>query len=515
MQASQLLITEIDSSDGRATDPIERPPHPFTPLEIERYDRLYILMRLLLKPNCIENKKDISDIVAYLRNLNFSQKSNKDKPNKEFIFLLNKYLKHKNLVEKDLRQISINLLRLEHFEFLKTRPQLRNKIQNLNALIIKKRILFAPEFTSQLKGINIFPRKYHLSVGDKLYRYAIAINAGVGSSGVVIGFVTSFTLAIPVVGAFVGFSVILGGLITKHFLQSFREEDRFFSEEVLNHKRNLSLLAGKEANLRLKCYSRINQILNLLEEFKDCDFTKLKDKNTLESLRAAAKQNNPIKELDDYIDNRLKTISKYLATSKETKDFRVPKRSTIYTRVFHSKHWGPLLNFLGSTGTIFGVTKMVLGLVGVTALLGSPLLLGALVGGVAIGFSFGVALKHWSFNRKSDTRKKEMDLLSDNKFENLEIKCDKLKFLKQKLKTTLAKMEESIAMRAAKIANPNLANAVKMTIENALSETQDFNSQPSKAGLFAIRHEVLASPHSISLISHSGLPAARRHNTPR
>ena len=170
----------------------------------------------------------------------------------------------------------------------------------------------------------------------------------------------------------------------------------------------------REALLRNECYGDIVDNLQLLQEIKSSQ--KFPGYSHLYELMHKKNSQNLILLMDGLIEEKLEKLDPEVSTIAEINSIQKVKSTSIYTKIFHSRHWGPVLSFFGATGTLFGVSKALLELIGITMLMGSATSLLLLIATVAIVISGTFATKHWLFNKKSEERKEWLE-----KFENVEM----------------------------------------------------------------------------------------------
>ena len=387
--------------------------------------------------------------------------------------------------EETLALISFNLYKINSLTDVHANKQLAYEIGLLNKIINKHRMLRRPEYQACKAHLKGFKQRYTLTTSENIFRYAISFNAGLNSGSVIYSIATSILLTIPVIVISGVISLIFCAMIAKYFLSSYTDEDEELATDLHNHDLDINAMAVKEGLARDNCYDLITQMRNLSGRINNAG--KLRSYRprypellTVTSTDAA----QPTLELDKLIDSSLKNYGPETSIIAVINQNHVKKFDSIYSRLFHANHWGPVINFFSAAGTVFSVTKTILFLTGVTALAGSPILLASVVAVAAITFSVLFALKHWSYNKKSSDRKKILNDFHTEYVDQLKIKVDCLDQLTEDLGTELEVMKNQIRDEKLAEVQPDAAHEVNHVIAADLNLRTEMNGSPARLGLF-------------------------------
>jgi hypothetical protein len=289
----------------------------------------------------------------------------------------------------------------------------------------------------------------------------------------VFGVATTIMLSIPVVAVAGVISLVSCVAIMNYFANSFKDEDENLVNEFENYEKIVEELAVEEAKITINCYNSLLKIKNLFKEIQNgCadKFSFSKETSLLKDFSMIDRRLS-LFDLDNLINKSLDNYSARITSVALSKDIRKARHNSIYTKIFHSKHWGPVLSFMGATGTIFGITNSVLVVSGVTALAGSAILLPAVVAIVAISVSFMFAVKHWLFNSKAEQQEKDRNNLRKIELDGLKTRHDKLNLFAENLQATCSKMETVISTSQLKSYMPAASNVFNQRMESAGNNT--------------------------------------------
>jgi hypothetical protein len=429
-----------------------------------------------------------AELISNIMDLHVSQKNPqriKDSE-KKLRMLFENTLYAETLSQDELVRISISILKLRDDPTLKNTPGAAFSLDLLNKIITQRRIAHEKAYVENQQQIEAFSQVYKLTITDVIFRYAIGFNAGLGSGSVIYGIATAILLNPVVMAVSGGFSLLACVVIANYFLKSYNEEDEDLTTKLHNFQKTINFHSMEEGILRMECYDLINQMSLLAPECKKIKKS-VTDYKSLIALHKSGGYQDPL-AMDKYINGRLAQFSKENSTVAQVNNLHESKQTSIFTRIFHSRHWGPVLNFFGASGTLFGVTKTILAVAGVTALMGSPMTLMALVAGSAIVFSIGFAYKHWRFNKLSEKRKAAIKDFEIIKMDGLTINTDKLKKLRMELQTNLTHMQREVDHSKFEETNFKLAQqAKKITTTRPDYQPASPTASPSNGGFFANR----------------------------
>lgn len=366
--------------------------------------------------------------------------------------------------------IANNLFLLSATNLLMSNHKLLHNVEVLNSIITKFRILNSKKYLVSKFLLTEFKKKYKSSTLDEIFKYAIGFNAGLNTGSTFYSVMTAWFLTLPVIIVSGVFSLALCFLIAHYFFNSYKDEDKDILREFRECERAINSNAYKQSLLRVKCYKLIMQKIALLEQCDPNDVAMIKDKKKLSSLKGNLTNNNCIEEFDKFINDKL-NVYPHEASFYANNKIHNTNPNSIYTRVFHSKYWGPILNFFGAAGTSFGVVKTILSLAGVTTLLGSPLaLLGVLTAAtVMVGAVF--AFKHLNFTLKTAEKKAYLKKITTEQINPLKAKLTQLRKFKLGLATDITYMQNIIQQngprpRVAEEDKPN--NAVILISQHGI-----------------------------------------------
>jgi hypothetical protein len=457
-----------------------------------------------------EESSQLPEFISALRTLKISDKDFKTAHHSEEKLkrFFEDALNAKLCAAEDLVKLSTSILKLKTDKGIKNKVHVNFTLDLLNKIITQRRILAQEAYTENKEQIASFRQVYKLTVSDKIFRYAIGFNAGLGSGSVIYGIATTLLLNPLVMAVSGGISLLFCGIIANYFLKSYSEEDEDLTTKLNNFEKIIQLHSMEEAALRLESYDLINQLAGLISKVKVQSVKKFKDYKDLLKLHATTGDQDPL-AIDHFINKKLQQYSSEISTVAQVNNIQDSKPTSIYTRIFHSKHWGPILNFFGATGTVFGVAKTILAVVGVTALLGSPISLMAVIAAAAITFSIAFAFKHWRFNKLSEKRKEVIKDFELKKMDGLSINTDKLKKLKEELQTDLANVKRVVGNYKFEQANLKLAlDAKKLTATKPHYRSLPCSptASPSNNGMFCYSQSPKRDLNSESSLNDESRP---------
>jgi hypothetical protein len=450
LPAQQSLESTISSADSvDDITPLTSPPNLLINsdalIDEEKQAKLLLVLDGLKNPACSHPEFDWSLISNTLLGIDISQHPRRlqDSEN-QLETLVKKYHEHAPDADAALAVISNNLFLLGGTALVKSDHKLLHDIALLEKIITKRRILRSPEYLQAQDYLDNFNRKYKSSTWEQILKYAIGFNAGLNTGSSFYTVMTSLFLIVPVIIVSGVFSLVLCLMIAHYFYNSYKDEDAELLNELARDEKLLTSLAYTESLLRLKCYKLISQKMALLQQSEPVDVSMIRDKLRLLKLIRHFKHDAALLSLDKFIDKKLTSYPKEMSRHNYRMTLTAPRQNSIYTRVFHSKYWGPALNFFGAAGTSFGVAKTILALLGVTALLGSPLaLLGVLTGAtVILGAIF--AIKHLNFTLKTEEKKQYLKKFQSDNIKQLKIKSEQLRKFKNVLTTDLIYMNNKV-----------------------------------------------------------------------
>jgi hypothetical protein len=435
--------------------------------------------------------------IEAVQNLNLQRKSLKEKEYSEKILnkLTKDYIQTFANDEEKLALISFNLYKINALAEVHANKQLAFEIGLINKIINKHRILQRPEYQICKQNLKSYKQKYLLTPSENILRRIISFNAGLNSASVIYNIATSLLFTLPIIICSGVVSIVFCALIATYFLNSYTNEDADLATELYNHDLVINMLAVKEGLARDNCYDLITQMRNLGGRINENDSIHSYKPRFPEFIaNDTAGENQPTSQLDKLVDVSLANYSPDTSIIAVINENHVTRYDSIYARFFHANHWGPVLNFFSATGTVFSVAKTIMFLAGVTVLAGSPLLLIGVLAAAAITFSFILALKHWSYNKKSSERKKILDNFRMEHVERLKIKVDCLDQLKEDLSAELEVMKNHIGQQKLAEVQPESAKEIRQVIAEDLNLSKNMNGSPAKSGLFKPKPQALIHP---------------------
>jgi hypothetical protein len=446
------------------------------------------MIAVLSSPEWVDIQTNWKTFIDAVHALNLQKKSLNDKKYSERILnqLTKDYIQNFIDNEERLATISFNLYKINALADVHVDKQLAFEIGLINKIINKHRMLRRPEYQACKQHLKGYKQKYTLTTSENIFRYAISFNAGLNSGSVIYSIATSIALTIPVIVISGVVSLIFCAMIAKYFLNSYTDEDEDLATELYNHDLDINMLAVKEGLARDSCYDLVTQMRNLSGRIKTEASLHPYQPRFPEFLitKAIADASHPTLELDKLVDITLANYSPETSIIAVINQNHVKKYDSIYSRLFHANHWGPVLNFFSAAGTVFSVTKTILFLTGVTVLAGSPMLLAGVVALAAITFSVIFALKHWSYNQKSSDRKTILNKFRTEHVDKLKIQVDCLEQLKEDLSTELEVIKNHIRQEKLAEVFPDAAKEVSHVIAHELNLRTNMNGSPSRVGLF-------------------------------
>ena len=309
------------------------------------------------------------------------------------------------LTNQEIKDLALNLHILSSTVSVSNNTHIDKVINQIYSAVLAKKVLNSNLYQSLLDKIEVFQESYKTTFSEKIFRYLIGINAGFGAGNVVYAIATSFLLILPVMAVSGSMFFLLGAVITLYFVSSYDDVDKNFVIQLNNYEKSIRQLAAIDGKKTYKCNILLNNLQQLAQKASSIEKLSVVDKANFMNLMQS--QSDSLTAFEKYTNNRVNSYPSRVSTIDEVNHVQEGNHDSIYTRVFHSKIWGPVLNFFGASGTIFGVTKTILALVGVTALLGSPIALIGMVAGAAIFISAAFAIKHFLINKKSEKRKRD------------------------------------------------------------------------------------------------------------
>jgi hypothetical protein len=452
--------------------------------------------------------RTIQDFLTALRTLKVSNRTSRlaAESEKKLITFFEDAFNARLFAMDDLVKLSTAILKLKSEKEIKHKTRINFTLNLLNKIITQRRVLAQQAYAENKAQIANFRQVYKLTFTDNIFRYAIGFNAGLGSGSVIYGIATALLLNPVVMAVSGGISLIVCGVIATYFLKSYNEEDEDLTTKLNNYEKTIQLHSVEEAALRLDSYDLINQMAGLISEVGTESVKKVKDYMDLLKLHATTGDQDPL-ALDQFINKKLQRYSSEISTVAQVNNVKDSKPTSIYSRIFHSKHWGPVLNFFGATGTLFGVTKTILAIVGVTALAGTPFGLVAVVAAAAVTLSVAFAIKHWRFNKLSEKRNATIKEFETDKIDGMTINTDKLKKLKAELQMNLQTVKRIVNMDKFTQADKTLAlEAIKLTATkpNYRSQPASPTASPSKSGIFSLSQRATQDTDSVSKAARYG-----------
>jgi len=428
--------------------------------ESEKQATLLTILDSLKDRECSKPDYDWSAISDKLLSIDISQHPRhlQDTEN-QLEILVKKYHNSAPDNQEALATIANNLFLLGGTSLVTSNRKLLHDVALLDKIITQRRMLNTQHYLQARNSLTIFKEKYKSSKWDQMFKYLIGFNAGMNTGSSFYSVMTALFLTVPIIVVSGVFSLVLCLTIAHYFYNSYKDEDNEMIEEVEKDEKMLKTAANTESLLRIKCYKLISQKMALLPQCLSADIKVINDKTKIATLIENFKSETAINQLDEFIDNKLKTYPREAAHNKRF-NMPAPKQNSIYTRVFHSKYWGPILNFFGAAGTSFGVAKTILALVGVTALLGSPLALLGVLTGVTVVIGAAFAIKHLNFTLKSEEKKKYLKKFQTDQIQQLNNKAKQLRKFKNSMTTDLIYMNSKVTQNTAAPAVPALTTAL-------------------------------------------------------
>ena len=395
----------------------------------------------------------------------------------ECAILLEKFYSTRDFTEKETLHFAHKIYSLNFVNEVQQDAAFAFHIQLLNKMVTRHRLIASADYAFKLQQLKEFRQKMNSSFSDKVYRYAIGFNGGIGNGSAVYQIASTLVFTVPIVLAFGFVSFVVSIFLAKHFIDAFRQQSIAFQEELDSFEQTIDYIASREAMIRLRCYSLISQIIKLHEEFKSLLSQRIEDPIIL-SLINNWDDTSPLTIMDSYINNRLAEFPVEISTIAEINSISFKKNNSIYTQTFLSQYWGPVLSSLGAANTLFSVTRTVLELAGVISLTSPSLIILSVIAIGAIVISAAVAFEHWQLNAKAENYKKEVKLFKIQQIDDLEIRADLLKRARIELLIDLTNLQNLIRKNALAKASIQMAGEVEKNIMKNL----DFNTNGSHAG---------------------------------
>lgn len=297
--------------------------------------------------------------------------------------------------------------------------------------LIYSQVLAGKNYGTVLEKIRVFRSKSKLSLTDKLFRFVVAFNSGIGSASVIytygpaflIGLLTAMHVILPPLGVaitgsvFAIFSLIGGIVLLKSVLKIFSSDDKKLNESFNKSEDEVYRLAEQETELR-KSIDKLNHKNSLYRKLLGKEIKLSVEANTNAHLANEAKHDE--------------------STS--------------------IKAWLPVaMTFFGTLGAMWGIPKLVLSFFGVSLVAGSTLAAGPILGVALSIAALSVAVMASLVSYKYHTKSERMT----NELEHIKEKClgviraektamiaeeGKKEIEKRKLKTKVDKQRKTLAL---------------------------------------------------------------------
>jgi hypothetical protein len=443
-------------------------------LHAKNYTALADLLMLLVQEGAVTSQESRLQLREKFNLLRISQHPNNIRQSEIIIAdLIAELYQDGVLTDGGLYHIASNLLELGNTHFLKSDRKLLQDVQLLEKIITERRILRQNDFTAALEYIRHFKTKYKVTRVDRIFRAIIGWNAGWNTASSFYGVITALWSTVPAIFISLAASVVMCLGVANYFTASYADEDQEFKAQLDNYSSTLSALARKDSHLRIKCYKLLLRKFNLLKKADYAHINLIHDKKKIFRLLNSVEPAHMIAALDKFIDEKLDLYIIPVTNTATRPETIVSNKNSIYTRVFHSKYWGPMLNFISAAGTSFGWVKTILTLAGVVALMGSPLMLYGIVAGITVIISALFAYKHLRFNLQAEEKKQRLAEFKAQQIESLEIKSEQMQKFKQELDADLIYMNTlSKQIHATQSVNSlTLSDSVASVTHNASSRS--------------------------------------------
>jgi hypothetical protein len=464
-------------------------------LDITPFDKKLTLTKIihsLLKIDIMEFNKNIKSYFEYFKTINLASFSEQALEN--FVIEL-------KFSADDLHRL---LLKLYYFMSClddASYAEFSNNLHSLTRATLKQKILSSNDYSNILFQLDTLKKNNELSLSEQICRYFICFNAAISSGTIIYEMATTLLLSAPLVIASGAISLILCGLLANYFINLCKEEDDKLKFELEVYEKTINYIAGRESIIRLRCYSLISQIISLHKEFEKIIDEKISDPIILSLIRNW-NESRPLITMDEYINSRLKEHPVEASTVAEINNFNLKKFNSIYLNTFQS-NWGPALSFLGATGTLFFISKTILALPGIVAMVGSSIGFLGLLAGTAIIFSLVFAYQHRKMNLHLDTLKQDVNSFKINEVDKFKIRCDLLKRTRIELLIDFINVQQLIRKNYIEAADPELSENLEKKINRNLAFSTDCTYAGSRLMLFHKANVLAASSNKLEITPSS------------
>lgn len=375
---------------------------------------------------------------------------------KNFAIALNKILEQEEFANLDNIINNISILINQKFERDFYAKKFREDreffafLAWLQDIFLLAQVLQQPCYQEALARIESFKQKAQLSWFDKMFRYAVAANTGIGASScflnfgpmILLGILGFLDITVPPLGVAlttVVFGIIAVGLgcaLGYSFLKTYADEDNNLLNDISDAEKEIHDLAISEAHLRKK---------------RDC--LKYKNLYLLSKLGAP----DPLKIISGATPEIGCTITPEVKPTKH--------KSAV-------GQWGQtVLSFFGSLGTTWGFPTLILGLAGITLLVGTSFsTAGISLAVITLVSAAAFAIKTYHYQSKSKKCEAELD----------EIKTSNLQHIKAHIHDESLKYENLLSQKEAmqlQIINRELQRADQVKAQSLEKDFLDVDAK--------------------------------------